>query len=108
MLIDKGCIFDAVNTFECGQCFRWNVTSPPNGEIQYTGISNGKVCHIKNGEIICDKNDENYWKYYFAFDTDYTKINDKLITSDESLKKCIDYGKGIRILRQDLWETIVS
>lgn len=47
-------------------------------------------------------------KYYFAFDTDYTKINDKLITLDESLNKCIDYGKGIRILRQDLWETIVS
>ena len=27
---------------------------------------------------------------------------------DEFLKQSVEYGKGIRILRQDLWETIIS
>lgn len=108
MLIDKDCIFDAVNTFECGQCFRWNTSDFLSGEPLYTGVSGRKVCHIKGNEIICDKKDEDYWKSYFVTDVDYADINKRLICSDDSLKKCIEYGRGIRILKQDLWETTVS
>lgn len=104
MLINEELKFDAVHTFECGQCFRWNCDE--NGI--YTGISDGRVCHIKGRELVCSKNDEEFWHKYFDFGTDYTKIHKELIKVDESLKKCIEYGSGIRILRQNVWETIIS
>lgn len=108
MLFDENCIFDAVSTFECGQCFRWNLSKVLNGKPLYTGVSGGRVCHVTGSRIICDGQDEDYWKNYFAADIDYAAINKTLAETDDVLKKCIKYGRGIRILKQDLWETIVS
>ena len=104
MLIDKNCAFDAIHTFECGQCFRWN----SDGDGIYTGISGGRVCRIKERELICRSGDEAYWSEYFAFDTDYEEIKTALIKMDDRLSECISYGHGIRILKQDVWETIIS
>lgn len=104
MLIDKNCAFDAIHTFECGQCFRWN----SDGNGVYTGISGGKVCRIKDRELICQSGDEAYWNEYFALDTDYEEIKTSLIKMDDKLSECIAYGHGIRILKQDVWETIIS
>lgn len=104
MIIDKACAFDPVHTFECGQCFRWNL----NDDGSYTGISSGKVCRIANREIICNEGDEEYWNKYFAFDIDYNEIQKELLKKDDKLSRCIEFGSGIRILQQDVWETIVS
>lgn len=104
MIIDGECPFDPVDTFECGQCFRWNCTE----DGTYTGISDGKICRVKGREIICPKGDEEYWRSYFALDIDYRQIMNTLLKTDETLKPCIDFGSGIRILKQDLWETTVS
>ena len=38
----------------------------------------------------------------------YEKIKEKLSKIDEHMKKSIEYGQGIRLLNQDLWETIIS
>lgn len=104
MLIDKNCAFDAVHTFECGQCFRWSCDESG----MYTGIADGRVCHIRDRELICNEGDEEYWRSYFAFDTDYAEIHSKLIGMDSKLSECIKYGNGIRILKQNVWEAIVS
>lgn len=104
MLIDKNCAFDAVHTFECGQCFRWNC----NESGMYTGVSEGRVCHIKDREIICNEKDEEYWREYFVLDTDYDEIHKELVGMDANLSECIKYGSGIRILKQNVWEAIVS
>ncbi len=104
MQISNTHAFNAVHTFECGQCFRWNC----DDEGVYTGIADGRVCHIKNRELICRDGDEEFWGRYFDFDTDYAKIQSSLIGTDGELKKCIEFGCGIRILRQNVWETIVS
>lgn len=45
---------------------------------------------------------------YFDLKTNYTEFKDKLASIDNHLKRSIEYGKGIRILNQDLWETIIS
>ena len=45
---------------------------------------------------------------YFDLKRDYEKIKEQLGNVDEYLKTSIQYGKGIRILNQDLWETIIS
>ncbi len=100
----ENCAFNSTDVFECGQCFRWNCDE--NGV--YTGVSGGKVCRVKGREIICKDEDNEYFREYFSLDTDYNKICDTLIGIDEKLQPCIEFGGGIRILKQDVWETIVS
>ena len=96
--------------FECGQCFRWN--KQPDGS--YTGVFKGNVLNVavENGQIvfkgICDGNIQNIVNEYFDLHRDYTKIQESLRKIDEPLKISIQYGKGIRLLNQDLWETIIS
>ena len=53
------------------------------------------------------KNDILFWKNYFDLDTDYGKIKMEL-SKDRIIKQAIPFGHGIRILRQDPWETTVS
>ena len=104
MLIHENFAFDPIHTFECGQCFRWNC----NTEGVYIGISKDKVCRVNGREIICDDNDADFWYEYFSLGTDYAQIQKELLLADKNLEKCIDFGRGIRILKQDVWETIVS
>lgn len=103
-MIDLGKNFSALHTFECGQCFRWN--SLDDGS--YIGISQGKVCRVDKNMLICPNEDNEFWENYLTQDIDYDKINRDLVKSDPLLKKCILYGSGLRILRQDPWETILS
>ena len=96
--------------FECGQCFRWN--KQPDGN--YTGVFKGNVLNVavENGQIvfkgICSGNIQDVVNEYFDLNRDYTKIQESLSKIDEPLKISIQYGKGIRLLNQDLWETIIS
>ena len=96
--------FDPVHIFECGQCFRW--TADEKGV--YTGVAGGKVCRVENGKIICSDEDNEFFSRYFSLDTDYSRIKTRLAADDETLKTCTEYGNGIRILMQDVWETTVS
>lgn len=45
---------------------------------------------------------------YFDLNRNYSEIKEKLSKIDENVKLSIKYGEGIRILNQDLWETIIS
>ena len=38
----------------------------------------------------------------------YDELKSKLEKIDDYMKNSIEFGKGIRILNQDLWETIIS
>lgn len=51
---------------------------------------------------------EQVWKRYFDLEEDYGRIIASIDSKDEYLVKAAAYGSGIRILRQDLWETIIS
>lgn len=96
--------------FECGQCFRWNQET----DGSYTGVFENNVLNVtlENGQIIfqgiCDGNIQEIVTSYFDLDRDYRKIQENLSKIDEPLKTSIQYGKGIRLLNQDLWETIIS
>lgn len=102
--------FELKDIFDCGQCFRWNEEE----DKSYTGIFKNNVLNVKKEnedvvfEGICEGNIEEVCKEYFDLDTDYKKIKTKLASIDEHLKESVEYGKGIRILKQDLWETIIS
>ena len=102
--------FELKDIFECGQCFRWN----EQDDGSYTGVIKDAIINVKkeNENIIftgkCDTDIKQLIEYYFDLNTDYEKIKQKLSNIDEYLKTSIEYGKGIRILNQDLWETIIS
>lgn len=51
----------------------------------------------------------NFWWDYFDFSSDYSGINTKIMNcSDDFLKKSLENSQGMRILKQDLWETIIT
>lgn len=50
-----------------------------------------------------------HWRSYFDLDEDYRRIRARIVAADDPfLRAACTYGKGIRILRQDPWETLVS
>ncbi len=51
---------------------------------------------------------DSVWKTYFDLETDYAAIISGIDQTDKYLTAAAEYGKGIRILRQDLWEVMVS
>lgn len=100
--------FSLEETFFCGQCFRWE--KDENG-IFYGVVGNAAVkmyYHDPKTIYVESSNpDLVYWSRYLNFSSDYNTIENQL-SADEKLKPCIEAGRGIRILRQELWETIVS
>ncbi|MCI8618021.1 MAG: 8-oxoguanine DNA glycosylase [Clostridia bacterium] len=102
--------FELKDIFECGQCFRWNEEE----DGSYTGVIKEAVINVKkeNEDIIftgkCEGKIKEIVEYYFDVNTNYEEIKEKLSNIDEYLKTSVEYGKGIRILNQDLWETIIS
>ncbi len=102
--------FELEDIFDCGQCFRWN----KNEDNSYTGVIKNAVLNVKkiNNEIIfrgiCNKDISEVVKQYFDLDRDYQEIKSKLSKIDIYMKASVEYGNGIRILNQDLWETIIS
>ncbi len=109
--IIKNCnTFELKDIFECGQCFRFNKQE----DESYTGVVGNNVINVKkvDNEIhiksVGQDNLEELVVNYFDLNRDYEQIKDKLSKIDENMEKSISYGKGIRILNQDLWETIIS
>lgn len=102
--------FEPKHIFECGQCFRWDEEQ----DGSYTGIVKNNVINVKkvDSSIIflsygADKL-EQLAIDYFDLSRDYEEIKSTLSKIDIYLENSIKYGSGIRILNQDLWETIIS
>ena len=116
IIIENAENFEAKHILECGQVFRY----VKNGEGDYTVFSKDRKARIvgADGDFIIDcfnKTDAPYFYNYFDLDTDYGKIRDKiLLTASENafesefINKVLGEGKGIRILKQDRIETILS
>ena len=102
--------FEPKHIFECGQCFRWE----KEDDGSYTGIVKNNVINVKkvNNEVIFYSigadNLEELVKEYFDLERNYEDIKNTLSKVDSYLENSINYGNGIRILNQDLWETIIS
>lgn len=102
--------FELRDIFECGQCFRWNKQE----DGSYTGVFKNNVLNVKKNkdeiifEGICENDIQQTVKNYFDLNRNYEKIKEQLSKIDQNMKKSIEYGNGIRILNQDLWETIIS
>ena len=94
-----------------GQCFRMNEIETGVFEV----IAYGKRLHIiqekDNGPVAlcCSRQEyETLWKRYFDLETNYGYYIDHIDPDDCFLSRAVQAGGGIRILRQELWETMVS
>ena len=94
--------------FECGQAFRWKKLD----EEAYRFIFRDMVleAHATDDaiEIIGDFRDEKDILNYFDLNTDYDAIKNTLSANDEVIRKAIDFGGGMRILKQDPFEAYIS
>ncbi len=96
---------------ESGQCFRMN----PLRDGSYSLVAYGRYLIISQPEedlIELGCTEEEYrtiWRDYFHIDYDYDRIVDQLIHStDEFLRNAVQGGSGIRILRQEPFEMLIS
>lgn len=102
--------FDLVHTFECGQCFRWDRL--PDGS--YTGVVKARVVNLKlqDGTLLLKNTNledfKNIWFDYLDLGRNYSEIKRQLSQKDEHMKKAVEFGWGIRLLKQDIWEALIS
>lgn len=105
-----GTDFSVAKISASGQCFR--MTKLENGWFQV--IADRKRLLLKqeaDSEVLMDCSEEEFktiWNSYFDLDTDYRHFLEHIDPEDHYLQSAISYGSGIRILRQDLWEMIIS
>lgn len=101
--------FNPTHIFECGQCFNFKLEE----DGSYTAVFLGKIINLLECEgytLIRNVSiDEFYEIFYDYFDlgTDYGAIRD-ILSKDATLKDACEYGYGIRILNQELFETTIS
>lgn len=109
--------YNLKDTFECGQCFRYEVIKEEDGYIEYMTVVGDKIIRVgqKNpGELVfLGMTDEEFCKIaipYFSLETDYEKIRADIVSRTDSdwLIRAADSAKGIAILKQDRWETLLS
>ena len=102
--------FNLKEILECGQCFRWKEQE----DGSYIGVIKDGVMQVQElgEEIVFDGNIKGNFEEvcmeYFDLKRDYYEIKEKISKNDEKMKKAIEAGKGIRILKQDSWEMLIS
>lgn len=96
-----------------GQCFRLD----PAEDGFYELIAGSRFLKLKadNGGtagktvLYCSRKEyESFWREYFDMDTSYEEYLSGIDPEDEYLRAAGQYGSGIRILRQDVWEMIIT
>ena len=98
-------IFNLNYTLDCGQVFRWE----RDGDW-WTGVVRDQVIRISQdkGELLVDsKLPPEFFSRYFRLDDDLPLIY-KSIDRDLLINRAIRKYKGLRLIRQDPWECLIS
>ncbi len=104
ILIDNE-LFDPRAIFECGQVFRYDINS--SGDyIAYSGRESALIKKSEYGYKIVTDNTQ-YFYNYFDLSTDYSTIIEN-ITDKPLIKESVAFGGGLRILRQQYFECLIS
>lgn len=110
--------FDAAQIAGSGQCFRMiRLDQEPGMEAGHASsrfqvISGGHFLTLsQSGRRVafgCRPEEFDFWRNYFDLDTDYGAVIRKIPKEDTYLTAAAAAGSGIRILRQDPWEMIIT
>lgn len=100
--------FDLKKIMISGQCFR--VREVDN---KFTFITGDEILEIKQltdtiYEVSSDQEIWKMWHNYFDLDRNYSEIRRDASRVDEVIKDACEFAKGIRVLRQDPWEMIIT
>lgn len=100
-----------------GQCFRWQMKCGTRGAMEYRIPAFGKILRVRQSTeesdgavtFFCTQEEfDTLWKDYFDLEEDYGKIRSLADPADAFLTAAAGCGEGLRILRQDPWETLVT
>ncbi len=104
--------FDLEQTFNCGQCFRWNKEGK-----SFVGFAGSWLCRVslKNGDMLVEKlrgegdmqRFAAYMADYLSLNVDYGALKEKF-SEDETMKRAIAFAPGIRVLNQPFFETLIT
>lgn len=102
---------DLTKIADSGQCFRWEALAGGAYRIVHrahcvTVTPLGEGCF----DFSCDEAEfRSVWREYFDLGTDYRAVRSRVRREEDPyLFDACEFGRGIRILRQDPWETLVS
>ena len=102
--------FNLAETLDCGQAFRYE--KKDNG---YEGIAYGRrISLLQNGGNLILKDMslqefESTWKEYFDLQRDYGRLRSLLVEhGGHPMKLATEFSPGLRHMRQDPWEMLVS
>lgn len=101
---------DLEATLFCGQSFSWE--KAPNGAFAGAAGDRAALARQEGDTIRLDiphprAGDETFWRHYFALDTDYAALLDTF-GKDPTLAKCTTTGRGIRVLNQPFFDTLLT
>ena len=96
--------FNPQHILECGQIFAYKKDG--DDYIVFSRDKSARITENDMGYEIITK-DPLYFENFFDLKTDYSEIKNKL-SHFKILKKPIEFGYGIRILKNDLFEMLVS
>lgn len=102
--------FKLEDTITCGQIFRFFKMEDGSFDI----ILKDRVINVyeKNNYLYVSSNNEDDLKSvvmnYFDLDNDYSKINEYLLKQDKKLDDAINFSKGLMMIKQDPFETIME
>lgn len=96
--------FNLDYTLSCGQVFRWEKND------FWKGVVSGAIIKARqvNNELIIDSQlDKNFIYNYFRLDDGMERVYSD-INKDELIASLIQKYRGLRLIRQDPWECLVS
>lgn len=100
--------FDIEKIARSGQCFRLNQREPG----RFLLIAGGKKAELIQGPagytLACAPGEEPFYREYFDAKTDYRAMEKAISPADGFLQAAAQYGRGIRILKQEPFETLIT
>lgn len=102
-------------TFDCGQCFRWETSSSNDDTYQkFSAVVRGRYTTVyKDGDTLVIENCtneelKNIFIEYFDLSLDYDAVRKNLVEKFPILKDAAEHSLGIHILAQEPWEALCS
>ncbi len=99
--------FDLEQTLDSGQCFRYF-----DRDGGFIVVSGRRAAHfVQEGDCLkCSSSKDefnSYWLDYFDLSRDYAAIK-KQFSFDEVMKKSMEFAYGVRVMRQDFFENLIT
>lgn len=102
--------FDLEKITSCGQCFR--VRKFDDGTYRF--ITGSHILYIRHIEdslylVSCSEKEwQEIWETYFDLTRNYAGLRKIVGGKNGFIQKTMEYGQGLRVLRQEPWEMLVT